>query len=167
VDYASSITSDGGRYAFDDVQETPDTHTVNYSFADDKSITWMGLSCNRHAEGFVNFYGTEGTMEVSENGATKVYDRNDKIVAEHPGAGNMQEDHVANFVSAIRNEDPASLRSEIEIGHKSTLLCHLGNIAHRVGRELHCDTSNGHINSDEQAMALWKREYEPGWEPKA
>jgi len=30
---------------------------------------------------------------------------------------------------------------------------------------LYCDTSNGHIN-DKDAMKLWKREYEKGWEPK-
>lgn len=167
VDYPASVASQGGRYAFDDVQETPDTHTVSFSFDEEKSITWMGLSCNRHSEGFVNFYGSDGTLEVKENGAANVYDRNDKLVAEHPGGrDDMQGNHVSNFISAIRSEDPESLRSEIEIGHKSTLLCHLGNIAHRVGRTLHCDSSNGHINSDAAAMDLWKREYEPGWEPK-
>jgi hypothetical protein len=30
---------------------------------------------------------------------------------------------------------------------------------------LHCDTANGHILQDDDAMKLWHREYEPGWEP--
>ena len=58
------------------------------------------------------------------------------------------------------------LNAQIEKGHKSTLLCHLGNIAHRTGRTLNCDATNGHILDDQGAMAYWQREYEPGWEPK-
>lgn len=55
--------------------------------------------------------------------------------------------------------------SEIEEGHKSTLLCHLGNITYRVGRSLACDPANGHILGDAEAAKLWSRDYEPGWEP--
>ena len=51
-------------------------------------------------------------------------------------------------------------------GHVSVGLLHLGNISWRKGRELYCDTSNGHILRDDDAMKLWQREYEPGWEPK-
>jgi hypothetical protein len=72
--------------------------------------------------------------------------------------------HVANWLAAIRGE--AQLNSEIEEGHKSTLLCHLGNIAHRVGRSLKCDPKDGKIQADAEAMKLWTREYEKGWEPK-
>ncbi|WP_315817607.1 hypothetical protein [Paraflavitalea speifideaquila] len=51
-------------------------------------------------------------------------------------------------------------------GHKSILLCLLANIAQRTGRTLHTDPTNGHILKDKQAMKMWKREYEKGWEPK-
>jgi hypothetical protein len=44
-------------------------------------------------------------------------------------------------------------------------MLHLGNIAWRVGRELHCNPADGHIENDPEAMKLWRREYEPGWEP--
>jgi hypothetical protein len=44
-------------------------------------------------------------------------------------------------------------------------MLHLGNIAWRVGRELHLDPANGHIKGDKDAMKLWKREYQKGWEP--
>ena len=60
----------------------------------------------------------------------------------------------------------AKLNSEIEEGHKSTLLCHLGNIAYRAGRVLRCDAKTGAIQADKEASALWTRKYEKGWEPK-
>jgi hypothetical protein len=45
------------------------------------------------------------------------------------------------------------------------LLCHLGNIAWRTGRTVHCDPANGHIQNDPEAAALWERQYRPGWKP--
>ena len=72
--------------------------------------------------------------------------------------------HVANFLAAIRGT--AKANSEIAEGANSTLLCHLGNIAHRVGRTLHCDPKSGMIQNDKDAAALWSKEYATGWEPK-
>jgi hypothetical protein len=40
------------------------------------------------------------------------------------------------------------------------------NISQRCGRTLKTDPANGHILDDPDAMKLWTREYEPGWEPK-
>ncbi len=69
-------------------------------------------------------------------------------------------------MAAIRNDTPLALNSEIEGGYKSTLLCHLGNIAHRTGHTLNCDPTNGRVLNDEAAMALWKREYAKEWTPQ-
>jgi hypothetical protein len=76
------------------------------------------------------------------------------------------EEHLIDFLDAIRNDTPLQLNAEIETGYKSTLLCLLGNIAHRTGRTLNCDPATGHILNDEEARGYWAREYEPGWEPK-
>jgi predicted dehydrogenase len=160
------VTSSGGRYHFDDDQETPDTHTVCFDFDGKKTAVWEGLSCNKHRAGFVVFYGTEGSIELEGNGGHTVFDADDKVVEKVSSSNQGDIEHIANFLDAIRNEKPLELNAEIEKGHKSTLLCHLGNIAHRVGRTLHCDPTNGHIMNDDKAMALWSRDYEKGWEPK-
>ncbi len=167
AEYPIHVTSSGGRYVWDDDQETPDTHTVAFEFEGKKQAVWEGLSCNKHRtdSGFVAFYGTQGTLSIDGAGNYKIYDLNDQLVAEEKASGNDSH-HIANFLAAIRNNTPLELNAEILQGHQSTLLCHLGNIAHRTGRSLRCDPSNGHILGDEEAAVLWKREYEPGWEPR-
>ncbi len=165
VDYPTHVTSSGGRYRFDDDQETPDTHTVSYKFPDRISISWEGLSCNPYGpDGSMfgaSFHGEDGTLVISGTGY-KVYDIRNKLIKEEKGPGG-DATHIANFLNAIRGTE--ALNSEIEEGHKSTLLCHLGNIAYRVGRDLRCCPQSGHIQDDAEAMKLWRREYEPGWEP--
>ncbi len=166
VDFPTKVTSSGGRYHWQDDQETPDTQTVCYEFGDKGQIVWEGLSCNRHRAGFVNFYGDAGTMEIDSNGAYVLYDKGDKKIEEKSAATRGDDEHIADLVAAIRNDRPLELNSEIEIGHRSTLLCHLGNIAQRTASTLKCDPTNGHILDNQDAMALWAREYEAGWEPK-
>jgi predicted dehydrogenase len=166
VDYPVRVTSSGGRYRFDDDQQTPDTHAVCYEFEGEKQITWEGLSCNRHSSGFVTFYGQKGAMELDSNGSYRIYDDRDKLVRTEQSGSRGDNEHIENFITAIRTDKPLNLNAEIEKGYKSTLLCHLGNIAHRTGRTLHCYPKNSHIAGDKEAMQLWSREYEQGWEPK-
>ena len=112
----------------------------------------------------MNFYGEKGSVVIRDDGFT-IHDVKGKEIKKTPSdkKSGMNE-HAGNWLAAIRGE--AKLNSEIEEGHKSTLLCHLGNIAHRTGRALKCDPSNGHILGDKDAMAMWSREYNKEWEPK-
>lgn len=178
VDYPLKVTSAGGRYAFSDDWQTPDTQTVAFEF-EGKSISWEGRSCNNFptegaGRGFAIF-GDQGTLVNYGNDDYKVFDTANKLVKEVKtnagnnttnivaANGNLDFFHFENFVEAIRgNRKPIC---PIEEGHKSVLLCHLANIAQRTGRTLHCDPANGHILRDKAAMGYWKRTYEKGWEP--
>ena len=177
VDYPSRVTSAGGRFHFDDDWEMYDTQVASYEFEGGTSITWEGRSCNgRPIEGRsrgVAIHGEEGTVIIDRSGYV-VYDLGNnevkrKIQGETDsaldirGGGNMTAQHIDNFLESIRgNERPTA---PVDDGQRSSLLCHLGNIAQRTGRALHCDPSNGHIIDDHEAMGYWSREYEPGWEP--
>jgi predicted dehydrogenase len=168
VDYPTRVVSSGGRYVFNDDQTTADTHVVSFEFPDEKQIVWECLSCNRYGmdgSGFgATFHGEKGTLKMHEWGY-KIFDDKNKEIASVDGADGLKA-HIENFITAIRANDPKLLNSDIEEGHKSTLLCHLGNIAHRTGDSLKCDPTNGHVLNNEAAMTLWTREYEPGWEPR-
>jgi predicted dehydrogenase len=167
VDYPIRVTSGGGKYRYDDDQETPDTHLVTYDFPGKKSISWEGLSWSPYGSGGssfgITFHGEEGTISIDENGY-KQYDLKNKEVSVVSEKGGGEGDHLANFLACIKSGKLPN--ADIEQGHKSTLLCHLGNIAHRVNRVLTTSEKDGHIQGDDEAMALWSREYRPGWEPK-
>ena len=72
---------------------------------------------------------------------------------------------IDNFTAAIRTDTPRKLNCEVAEGHKSTLLCHLGNIAQRTGQALTCRASDGHIIGNDKAAGLWERDYQEGWKP--
>jgi predicted dehydrogenase len=180
VDYPTRVTSAGGRYRYQDDWETPDTQVIDLEFANNTLISWEGRSCNgKNTEGSsvgVIFYGETGSLLIESGNSYKIYDLKSKLVKEvknditanaldRTGPG-MELDalHIRNFFDAIKRG--ATLNSDILSGHQSTLLVQLGNIAQRTGRALKIDPSNGRILNDKEAMKLWSREYEKGWEPK-
>ncbi len=169
VDFPTRVTSGGNRYRFDDDQETPDTQVATFEFGDQKMLTWEALSCSRHGIGpsgvIATFIGETGSMDILNNGYV-LYDENNKEADKVTGGESLDLYHTQNFVDGVRAGSSENLNAEIDGGHKSTLLCHLGNIAWRTGRTLNCDPKNGHILDDEDAMKLWTREYHPGWKPE-
>ncbi len=161
-----STVSVGGRHAFDDAQETPDTNTASFQFPGGVRATWEGNSCHRVKSGFVTLFGTEGRLEIDENGANRHFDRKGTLVSEVDGSPHSLRDHIANFLDCIRSEKSANhLNANITIGHESALLCHLANIAYRIDGVVTTDPHNGHILSNDRAEDFWQREYRPGWEP--
>jgi predicted dehydrogenase len=169
VDFPRRVTAGGGRYYFDDDQETPDSHVVTFDFGDKGMITWEGQSCQpRGFEGSqfgISFHGTEASVVIDGNGY-RVFDPKGKEIASASGPATDRE-HFENFIDSVRADDAGrGLRAPIDEGYKSVLLCHLGNIAYRTGRTINCDPATGHIKEDAGAQALWQREYRDGWAPK-
>ena len=183
VNYPTQVSSTGGRFHFQDDWETPDTQTIQYNFEGGKMMSWESRSCN--GQGYfgssagIVFYGEGGSVVLGSGNAYEVYDNSGrpKLIKEvketaSTNAPNQQNTvgpgdyydgmHVDNFLQGIR--DGISVRSEIVGAQQSVLLCQLGNIAYRTGRILQIDPVHGHILGDPEAMQLWGREYEPGWE---
>lgn len=180
VTHPTKVTSSGGRYHYQDDWETPDTQVIGWEYADGKSMSWEGRSCNSYPiEGRSRgamVHGTAGSA-LLDGEYYAFYDPKNKLIKEvKPGRAvdstntlsstglDADRAHFRNFADAIR--DGAKLTAPISEANPSVTMLHLGNISARVGRTLQCDPANGRIQNDPEAAKLWRRDYEPGWEPK-
>jgi predicted dehydrogenase len=171
VDYARRVTSAGAKVRYDDDQETPDNNVVTFDFGGPlapaaQSITWENRSWSpkipADPKADAIFYGEKGSLHITGSGYS-VMDPAGKEIAKGNGPGS-DEVHLQNFVDSVRGA--AKLNAEIEEGHKTALLCHLGNIAWRTSGAVSVDPRTGHIAGQPDAEKLWRREYRPGWEPQ-
>jgi predicted dehydrogenase len=133
------IMSLGGRYAVDDVAETPNTHLAVYDYPDlplffenralpaKPGVTFMDQHGGLRA-GVVAH--CEGGSLAGLVGAT-AYDPVGKVIQKFAGDGGGG--HVRNFFDAVRSRRKQDLAATVEIGHLSASLCHYGNISYRVG----------------------------------
>jgi len=153
-----------------------DTMDATFHFPGGKVIKWDGKSRNAHktygSDRGTIIYGTEGTVYV-DRGGYKLYDRGGKLIRERRsggqeagtalgGGGDMSTIHVVNFFEAIRGKETP--RSPISEGALSNHLINYINVAYRIGKPFDVCTKTGQM-FDRDAMKLWGREYEPGWEP--
>ena len=177
VGYPKRVTASGGRYHFRDDWQFYDTLLTSFEY-DDQMISWEGKSC----EG-MQYYGrdrgaaimgTNGSVLVDRDGY-EIYDLKGKKTSEFKTGGetsssdthgrdSMTDAHFANFIAAIQKGE--KLNAPIDVGNVSVTTLQLSNIAWEVNRELHLDTTDGRIQNDAEAMKMWSREYERGWEPR-
>jgi len=157
--------------------EMYDNMDVNFQFAGNKVIKWDGNSRNGYQtygydRGTI-IYGSEGSVYINRS-IYILYDRNGKIVKQSKstsneagnalgGGGDMTTTHVINFFDTIRGK--SKLNAPIENGIITQALVHYSNIAYRIGKGFDIDDATGKM-FDRDAMKLWGRDYEPGWEPK-
>lgn len=133
VDTPRRVCAVGGKYSFDDDQETPDALSVQYDFGT-RSILWEQRLWSAHGvEGRssgVAFHGDNGTLVV-DRGGWKVYDHGEVVTAD---SSDLLTTHVANFIDCLRTRQiPAA---DLKTGMTSAALCHWGNAAYIKGHEL-------------------------------
>ncbi len=163
VGLPKKVQSMGGHYMFDDDQETPNTQVATFEFPEAKKLLVFEV---RHwitnAEGDtpchvgVLFYGSEGTMVIpSYDSYATFLGKKREAGPKGSGGGN----HFANFIDAVRSRKREELEAEIEEGHISSALCHLANVAYRLGRTVEFDPKTETCGGDKEANALLTREY--------
>ncbi|MCZ6900418.1 MAG: Gfo/Idh/MocA family oxidoreductase [Bacteroidetes bacterium] len=178
VEFPTKVISSGGRYHFKDDWEFYDTQLASFEFDQGKMISWEGRSCNSFSHydrgRGATIHGTKGTILLDRNGYT-AYNMDGEVIKELKekeesgttdivGAGPLVDKHMDNFLSGIK--DGVALNAPIDEGHKSVLLCHLGNIAQVHGGMINTNKKDGSIIDHQPAQEMWSREYEKGWEPK-
>lgn len=68
----------------------------------------------------------------------------------------VSNDHLQNWIDCIKSREKPI--ADVEIGHRSATVCHLGNIARWVGRRLQWDPQQETFVGDDKANRLLDRE---------
>ncbi len=193
VDAPRTVSAAGGRFALDDDGEVPDVHQVTYEYPG-LVVSYEACHLNAHGLGGrtpgkryyrangpddrpngLAFYGTRGALfadrlgfeiypelkpgeKAADRGAVERFrmERQEAFGPESVGP------HVENFLRCVRTRQrPAA---DVEIGHRSTIVAHLGNIALKVGRRLKWDLRAEQILDDEEANRMLGREARKPWD---
>ena len=168
-----SVVSTGGKYIYDDDQETPNTQLATFDYGDRQVVFEVrGLSTGTEtdlqpdASGNIVgnlFFGSDGYMAVDPSGF-RVFKgpKREKVMEEKPegrGGGYDTDAHFATFFRAVRSRNPKDLTADAQIGVKAAALCHLANISYRLGRKLAFDPARLNFVGDPQANAMLTRDY--------
>jgi predicted dehydrogenase len=178
-----SVCTTGGIFTTDDERDTPDTMQVVYEFPG-CTLTYSmrkgnGLKYNGREYGIL-FCGTDGSLVLDRSGFEVIPDkvvlpygiklvhgnrsiRKIELKSESVTKGvDGQDAHVRNFLDCMKSR--ALPTCDVEIAHRSTNTCHLGNISYKLGRKLEWDADNETFKNDSEANALLKREPRKGYE---
>jgi predicted dehydrogenase len=150
-----TISCGGGKLYYDDDQQTPDTHIVIYDFPGTTVVwehrIWSKTGVEGEGSGVI-LYGEKGTLVFDKKG----WHVRDGVTASDKAA-DIEKPHLGNFLDCVRSRKRPN--ADIEEGHKSTRLCHLGNVSYRVGRRLTFDASTETLRGDAGANQLLGRAY--------
>ncbi len=161
------VSSTGGKYVYDDDQETPNTQLASYDYGDCQIvfevrgiITGGESGAEPRGNNTVSniFYGADGYM-VLEGGGFKVYKGENRELAmeEKPSRADAPE-HMANFLAAIKTRKHTDLNADVEVGAKSMALVHMANISYRLRRTLKFDPATMTFPGDAEANRLARPE---------
>jgi predicted dehydrogenase len=171
--HPARITATGGKFLYDDDQETPNVLVANYDYGDcQMQFEVRGLPTNGEGDitydpnnrGYIGnlYYGSEGFMTLDYKGF-RVYGGDRRELLQQMGYTEPQADdttpHVRNFVNCVKSRKYRDLGADIEDGHLSTSLAHLANISFRAHRPLDFDPSTEAILHDEEASRQLSRVY--------
>jgi predicted dehydrogenase len=146
-------------------QETPNTQTAVYKYADGKMLELETRGRYTNHEGSRGqevgniFYGTDGWLEISGSTWKAFRKRGKEPFAESKDSERERSSHWANFVDAVRAGKNEMLHCDINEGHLSTSLCHLANISYRLDRALKFKGAAEKFVGDAEADAMLTRVY--------
>jgi len=79
----------------------------------------------------------------------------------HADGTDLNGAHARNFLDCIKTRRKPN--ADVEEGHLSAVMCHLGNISTRLGRSLHWDAEKEQITGDSEANGWLDRPHRGSW----
>ncbi len=140
--------------------EVPNSCRVTHTYAN--GTTMIIGQDQKDIPGGTTFIGTEGTIFVTRGKkSSKPADILGKPLTAKDVHLEESRDHHQNFLDCVKTRRLPIC--DVEIGHRSASICHLGNIAIRLGRKIQWDPKAEQIIGDEQANAMLSRPYRSPW----
>jgi len=179
VNAPNIIAASGGRFSLRDAGEIPDVLQVTYEYSG-FVMSYETCLLNGHGVGgrtpgmkYYNarsaedrpngmaFYGTNGTLYADRIGYEIYPEPKSPLERKQMNTTDATKLHAANFIDCVRSRRPPN--AEVEIGHRSTTVAHLGNIAFKTGKKLRWNADTEEFINDGNASNLLSREARKPW----
>ncbi|MBX7074458.1 MAG: Gfo/Idh/MocA family oxidoreductase [Pirellulales bacterium] len=188
-DAPTSVVASGGNYVVQDNREIPDTMEVVWEYPGGTLVTFSQYNGNAAASNprdcDLEFRGSEGTLYYRQNSIEIVPERvrTQELAAQSPIAREANrkqgesrqlarkefrqqgaigdELHARNFLDCVKSRQPTNC--PVAVGHRSTSVTLLGNIAYKTGRKIRWDAARQECLDDAAANALLTYEYRAPW----
>jgi len=163
----NAVVSTGGKYVYDDDQETPNTQHASFDYGNGVELVFEVRGLVTGGEGAPDktvkigniWYGADGFL-VLDGGGFKVYKgEKAELAMEEKAARGEDSPHMQNFLDAVKSRKKEDLNAEVAIGITSAKLCHLANISYRLKRRLAIDPAQEKFINDPEANAMLTRNY--------
>ena len=128
------VLSYGGRFGSEDDRKMANTQVIVHDYGDQSlvfEVRGLKTTAFRGAKIGIIIECTDGYLVMSGYKSGTAFDkRGDKLATFSGGNDKL---HFDNFLTAVRSRDHRDLNADVEQGHLSSALCHLGNISYRLG----------------------------------
>ena len=178
VDTPLTVSASGGRFSMKDAGEMPDVLQATYEYPgfimsyETSDLNAHGLGGRTPGMKYYNargaedrphgeaYYGTNGALFADRIGF-EIYPERDRVKRRQTNVSDATSLHARAFVECVRSRKtpPAT----IEMGHRATLIGHLGNISFKTGRKLRWDAAREEFVGDAEASKLLGREARKPW----
>jgi predicted dehydrogenase len=134
--------------------ETPDWTDITYKYTNGVTV-----KCGQDYPQGCTFEGEKGTIHVNR-GRLEVKPAE---LQGHAGSVKLEvsNNHHQNWLDCIKTRKTPI--ADVAIGHRSATVCHLGNIAIRLGRKITWDPAKEQIVGDSEAAKWTSKEYRKPW----
>lgn len=158
----------GNKSYFDDDQQFPDTQyavceyplpgvpvgrTIKLIY---EQRIWSPYRQEDYSSGAA-FYGTEGMLLVGHVQGWRLYGPGNELLAEKTGRPRLLEHHSDFFEQLRRGSQETA--ADVHAGHRAATVCHLANIAARVGRVVNFNPATEAVTEDLDASRMLSRTY--------
>ena len=157
--FPKTVLALGGRFGYVDDGETPNTELVFLDYGDCEIIFEVrGLETPDYKGVKIGniWHGDKGYMVAGGGAGCVAFDNDGNKVAEFGGRGD-EIAHFRNFIDAMRSRRVSDLYADIEEGHISSALCHLGGISYRLGTPEALNVQRGRFGDNQQAYETYNR----------